>query len=155
MPAIYEHAVVVREEDLDRLRHANNQVYLRWMIKAAVAHSRAQGWPMDRYLELGAGWVVRRHEITYLAPALHEDEIIVRTWVSTLERATSKREYRILRPTDGVLLAEAATDWVFVDYSNQKVVRIPDDVAGAFEVLNEEQSKYPNTQLPKYPRKPE
>jgi len=138
MPAIYEHSVRVEECDLDLLRHANNQVYLRWMIKAAVAHSRIQGWPMDRYLALGAGWVVRRHEIEYLSPALCGDVLTVRTWVSAAGRATSSRMYRIIRPSDDRILAEAKTDWVFVDYENQKVIRVPQEVSKAFKVVSEE-----------------
>ncbi len=53
MPAIYEHSVSIAPEAIDRLGHVNNLVYLSWMIKAALAHSAAQGWPTDRYERLG------------------------------------------------------------------------------------------------------
>jgi acyl-CoA thioester hydrolase len=39
------------------------------MQDIAIEHSAAAGWPMARYVELGAGWVVRSHFIEYLRPA--------------------------------------------------------------------------------------
>ena len=63
MPAVYEHPHVVREDEIDGLGHASNVAYVAWMQGAAVAHSAAQGWPAEAYQSLGAGWVVRRHEI--------------------------------------------------------------------------------------------
>jgi acyl-CoA thioester hydrolase len=116
MVARFDYRHTVSREDIDDLGHAGNFHYIRWMQHAAVAHSTANGWPPQRYDELGAGWVVRSHQITYLKPA------------------TSLRRYDICRQ-DGTLLARAATDWAFVNYSRQKAVRIPAEVAECFEVV--------------------
>ena len=70
MNVIFEWPHVVGPEEVDELGRANNEAYLRWMNSAAVAHSAALGWPMERYFQMGEGWVVRRHEIEYLRPAL-------------------------------------------------------------------------------------
>ena len=50
-----------RADEIDGQGHANNVAYVQWMQDAAVAHSAAQGWPGERYVELGCGWVVRSH----------------------------------------------------------------------------------------------
>ncbi|MBI3829224.1 MAG: acyl-CoA thioesterase [Planctomycetes bacterium] len=135
MPAIYEHRLSVRASAIDRFGHANNQVYLAWLMQAAEAHSTAQGWPLEAYEHLGAGWFVRKHEIEYLRPALAGDELIVRTWVATLEKVTSLRRYEILRGPDAEKLAVASTNWVFVDFAKQSPCRIPEEVARSFEVV--------------------
>ena len=44
---------------------------------AALAHSAAEGWPAEAYQKLGAGWVVRSHQIEYLQPAFPGDQIVV------------------------------------------------------------------------------
>ena len=54
-------------EDIDELGHVSNLVYLRWVAEVAMAHSRARGWDFPRYRTLGAVFMVRRHEIDYVA----------------------------------------------------------------------------------------
>jgi acyl-CoA thioester hydrolase len=137
MPEIYEHHCTVKPTDIDQLGHVNNLVYLSWMIDAAVAHSKAQGWSQKEYQRIGFGWVVRAHNIEYLQPAFLENEIVVRTWVSEFRRIRSTRQYRIVRRIDGVLLATANTDWVWVSYTTWQPGRIPEQVVKSFEVVSE------------------
>lgn len=134
MVARFEYPHCVSHEDIDDLSHAGNFHYIRWMQHAAVAHSTANGWPAERYRDLGAGWVVRSHQITYLKPAFEGDELVIRTWVANMKPATSLRRYEICR-RDGTVLARAQTDWAFVNYAKQKAVRIPSAVADSFEVI--------------------
>ena len=136
MPKIYEHFHTVGDDEIDQLGHANNVAYVEWMQAAAVAHTAAQGWPGERYQQLGAGWVVRSHTIEYHRPALAGDRVVVRTWVATMKRVTSLRRYRIVRPTDGALLATAETKWAFVSYDTGRPERIPRRIAQAFEVVD-------------------
>ncbi len=134
MPAVYEHLHIVHANEIDRLGHVNNVEYLRWMMTAALAHSGAQGWGPDEYDRLGAGFVVRSHQIKYLQSAMLGDELTVRTWVSDFKRMSSTRQYKIFRCRDEALLASATTEWAFVDFANMKLARIPPQVAEAFEI---------------------
>lgn len=128
----HEYHFRVPAEDIDDLGHAGNYHYVRWLQQAAVAHSSALGWAAADYDELGAGWVVRSHQITYLYPAFEGDRLKIRTWVANLKSATSLRRYEILNEA-GTVLARAETDWAFIDYQRQKAVRIPRVVRGDFE----------------------
>ncbi len=134
MSARFAYPHIVTREDIDELGHAGNFHYVRWLQRAAVAHSAANGWPAERYSELGAGWVVRAHQITYLKPAYAGDELVITTWVENMRPATSLRRYEIHR-ADGALLARAETDWAFINYTTQKPVRIPPAVADSFEIV--------------------
>ena len=145
MPAVFHHPRTVAEAEIDQLGHVNNLVYLRWMLDAAVAHSRAQGWPGSAYQQLGAGWVVRSHHIDYHYPAVLGNEVVVQTWVADMKRVTSLRRFRIVRvdpespdqakPRREVLLASAATDWAFINFETRMPKRIPPEVSSAFEVV--------------------
>jgi len=128
----YVHEVEVQAEDIDRLDHASNQVYLRWVLEAALAHSTALGLDEEAYLRRGQAWVVRRHELTYWKPAFAGDRLRVETRVATMAAATSVRRTRIVRPKDGAVLFEAATDWVYVELQRGRPARIPDDVRARF-----------------------
>jgi acyl-CoA thioester hydrolase len=135
VPRIDVARFTVAPEAIDALAHANNREYLRWMEAAAVAHSAAQGWPMERYLALGAAWVVRSHYVQYLRPAFEADAIAVLTWVAGLERWTSRRRYLIQRERDRRTLARAETDWAFVDLATGRPREIPAELRDAFEVV--------------------
>ena len=135
MSAIFywEHAIL--DEEIDGQDHANNVAYVEWLQSAAVAHSAAQGWPGSRYKEIGFGWVVRRHTIEYLQPAHAGETIVVRTWVSTMKRVSSMRQYEIYRTSDKVLLAKAETLWAFIDYEERQPRRIAPEVATCFDLV--------------------
>ena len=161
MPAILEWTHTVVEDDLDGLGHANNISYLKWMQSAALAHSAAQGWPVEAYAALGCGWVVRSHFIEYLVPALLGDTILIRTWVADMGKVTSRRRFLILRAGDPrrgaserrshaehgneveageTVLAKAETNWAFVDYRTGSPKRIPPEVSRAFEVVTDDET---------------
>jgi acyl-CoA thioester hydrolase len=82
------------------------------------------------------GWVVRSHAIEYHQSAKAGDQITVRTWVATFKRVTSLRRYRIIRQTDGALLATAETKWAFINYATGQPHRVPTEVARAFEIVD-------------------
>jgi len=129
----FELKLTVRHEDIDDLNHAGNYHYVRWMQEAAIAHSSALGWPSEKYIEMGAGWVVRSHNIVYLKPAYEGDIIIIKTWVSDMKAVTSLRKYEIYND-DGEILARAETNWAFIDYETEKPTRIPAAITENFVI---------------------
>jgi acyl-CoA thioester hydrolase len=135
MPEVFEYRHTVAVDEIDVQGHANNVCYVAWLQAAALAHSAAEGWPAERYTALGRGWVVRSHSIEYHAPALAGNDIAVFTWVATMQKVTSVRRYRIVRRSDGMLLATAETRWAFVDYATGQPVRIPAEMACAFALV--------------------
>jgi acyl-CoA thioester hydrolase len=135
MPAIFEYKLTVPDSAIDGQGHVSNLEYVRWMQEAAVAHSAAQGWPRDRYRQLGAGWVVRSHKIEYLQASFAGDEVTVYTWVADFRKIRSLRKYKIVRTTDHQVLAVAETDWAFIALDQRVPRRIPAELAGAFEIV--------------------
>lgn len=135
MPAVYHYEHLVNDAEIDAQGHVNNLEYLRWAQSAAIAHSAAQGWPMEKYREMGAGWVVRSHRIEYFQSSFVGDRIVVQTWVSNFQKIQSLRKYRIVRPADEALLAVAETNWAFVEFKHGAPRRIPGELAASFEVV--------------------
>jgi len=134
MTAYFEYQHTVTGEGMGELERGGNYHYVKWTQHAAIAHSTANGWPPERYFELGAGWVVRSHKIIFLKPAFEGDELIIRTWVASARSASSIRMYEIVKP-GGEILAKAETEWAFVNYKRQRPIRIPVEVADCFEIV--------------------
>ncbi len=135
MPRVFSQRLIVTDDVIDMNRHVNNLAYLRWMLEGAIAHSAAQGWPVERYVALGQSWVVRSHFIEYLKPARLGEELLLLTWVEDLVSPRSRRRYRFWRPADGATIARADTQWVFVDTTRGRPAPIPDALATAFELV--------------------
>jgi acyl-CoA thioester hydrolase len=135
MPRILLHPFRVAPESIDVNGHVNNLEYLRWFQDAAVMHSAARGWPLERYQATGTAWVVRSHTIEYLAPAFAGDPITLATWVADLRPRSSTRHYLAWRPSDRRVVAEAHTLWVFVDAATGRPRSILDELRADFEIV--------------------
>ena len=51
-----------------------------------------------------------------------------------MERFSSKRRYHVIRQRDGRRLAEAETNWVFIDLETGELAEIPETVSAAFGI---------------------
>jgi len=125
----YVYPVTAVAADIDGLGHVNNIVYLRWVQEAAIAHWAALSNESinQKYL-----WVVLRHEIDYLQPALLHDAISVYTWVGKNEGARSQRHTQLYNALTGKKLAEAVTTWCLLDAVSKRPKRIDTDILALF-----------------------
>lgn len=124
-------SIGVTPDDIDELGHVSNQVYLRWVLEVATAHSASVGWSHREYRALGGVFVVRRHELDYLAPVLAGQQLRVSTWVESLRAASCVRATEIARDDD--IVFRAATTWVFTSLPTGRPQRIPDQLRAAFQ----------------------
>jgi acyl-CoA thioester hydrolase len=132
MPRTYTRRFRVRSTDCDAVGHVNHAVFLRYMQETAIEASADAGYDSAWYDETGTGWVIRRSRIDYLHPIRHGDAIDVNTYVVNVRRVRSQRNYDITRVGDGMPIARAATDWVFIDRRTGAPKRIPDDAPARF-----------------------
>lgn len=128
----YVHRVRVRAEDLDELGHVNNVTYLRYAEEAARRHAASRGFALADFRAAGILPVVRKHAIHYLRPALPSDALTVLTEVVRLQGARAVRRTEIRREVDGELLAQAETEWVWVDPERGRPRSAPAAVREAF-----------------------
>ena len=127
---VFECRVTVTGSDIDELGHVNNIVYLRWVQEAASAHwaQLSNDAINQKYI-----WVVMRHEIDYLQPALPGDAVIAQTWVGKNEGAKSNRHTQLYNAVSGKKLAEAITTWCLLDAGSKRPKRIEQDILELFE----------------------
>ncbi len=124
--------LTAQPSDIDDVNHVSNLVYVRWIQEVAVAHSTAVGWPFERYREHGAVFVVRRHEIDYVAPVLLDQKVRLETWVESVKAASCVRRTEIFRASDNQLVCRGNTLWAFMSFEAGRPQRIPQEVMAAF-----------------------
>ena len=135
---IYTQQITVGQDDIDMQHRVSNLRYVAWMQDVAVAHSAVCGWPMERYDSIGQGWVVRQHTITYKRPAFLGDVITAATWIASYASRRSLRRYAFWNAKEKALLAEAETQWVFIDVTSGKPVSVPDELQDSFPIVDED-----------------
>ena len=135
---IYTQQIMVGQDDIDMQHRVSNLRYMAWMQDVAVAHSAVCGWPMERYDSIGQGWVVRQHTITYKRPAFLGDVITAATWIASYASRRSLRRYAFWNAKEKALLAEAETQWVFIDMTSGKPVSVPGELPESFPIVDED-----------------
>jgi len=130
----YRMTLSAPQSDIDGLGHVSNVAYVRWIQEVAIAHSAAVGYDFARYEQLGAVFVVRRHEVTYLAPVFGGEEVVLATWIESFRGVTSDRHTTITRVSDGKEVVRAVTQWVLVSTESGRPRRIPIELAASFGV---------------------
>ncbi|QHL86109.1 acyl-CoA thioesterase [Nibribacter ruber] len=114
-------AIQVQPADIDALGHVNNVVYVRWVQEVSAAHWEhvAPQEIKDQYL-----WVILRHEIDFLKPAMPNDTVTGYTWVGDYHGAKFERYVSLYRTGTQELLASAKTIWCLVDAKTMRPRRI-------------------------------
>jgi acyl-CoA thioester hydrolase len=126
LPAAHLLKVMVDAADIDAYQHVNNAVYVTWLDRVAWDHSAFLGLPLSRCLELDRGMAVVRTVISYLRPALRDDELQIATWLLPAQsRLCVRRRFQIQRATDGATLARAETEYACIELSSGRPVRWP------------------------------
>jgi acyl-CoA thioester hydrolase len=129
-PAAFAHRFTVQLDDIDELGHAGNVTWVRWVNDAAIAHSASVGLGADVYRQIGVLWVVRKHEIEYLASALVGQTLVAATWVADIRGATSQR--RTLFSRADAILVRASTTWALIDATTGRPRRVPKDLMARY-----------------------
>jgi acyl-CoA thioester hydrolase len=147
----YTTDIHVTADAIDGNGHVNNAEFVRWMNDVAVAHAEREGWSAATRAA-GAAWVARSHHIEYLRPAFLGERVRARTWVVDVRGARSRRRYRFERAGgggsdgggkdgggsggagggDNTLLAEAETEFAFVDAQTGRPRRVPEELIALF-----------------------
>lgn len=126
---VFECGIKVMQEHIDELQHVNNVVYVQFMQDVADKHWHSIALS-DQEKEVA--WVVRRHEIDYLHPAVLGDELLIRTWTGEHGTVSWDRHYEIIRPADQKRIITAKSVWVLLDKTTGRPRRIEEPMLRRF-----------------------
>jgi acyl-CoA thioester hydrolase len=129
MKPVFEMALTAAPEHIDELGHVNNAVWVQWIQQVAVAHWDAVAAQAHKEAYF---WVVVRHEIDYLRPALAGDRIIARTWVADAPHGARFERFMEFTGADGKTCVRARTQWAIIDRAAGRPIRVPADLVAPF-----------------------
>ncbi|QCF27349.1 acyl-CoA thioesterase [Hydrocarboniclastica marina] len=134
LPTPYTLSLTVHETDVDRLGHANNVVYVRWLEDISWAHIESLGMTWELQLREGRAMAITRTEIDYLGSALAGDNLILGTWLVDYDgRIRSARRFQLVRCSDQRTIARAISRHACIDLKTQRPARIPQSIKTIME----------------------
>ena len=130
--------LVVAQDAIDVNGHVNNVQYVQWMQDAARHHSAGLGWHYERYVRLGATWIIRSHNIEYLHSSYLGDRLTVYTWVAHIKKFRSQRKFLFYRAEDATVVARASTVFIFCDIAGGGPRSIPQEVQLSYLAMGDD-----------------
>ncbi|WP_297798128.1 acyl-CoA thioesterase [uncultured Marinobacter sp.] len=130
LPSPFTMDILVKDEDTDRLGHANNVVYVRWLEDVSWAHIESLGMTWELHEATGKAMAITRTEIDYLASANAGDRLVLGTWLTGYDgRFRSSRQFQLVRVADGKTLVRAMSTHACVNMKTQRPSRAPKEFA--------------------------
>ncbi len=127
----------VRHYECDPNGHVNNAVYLGWAEEIAIEHADLSGFGPAWTAAQGGQWVIHRQQITYHHPAVYGDEVALTVRVELVRGVRGHRRTEIRRGRDDRLLADVATEWVWVRRGDGRPAPVPPAVVAAARAATE------------------
>jgi acyl-CoA thioester hydrolase len=115
----------IRHDECDAYGVLNNAIYLRLAQEAAWQHSIQAGFGPEYYESKQRAWIARDTTIEYQAPVRYGEQLRITTYVTSTRRTLARRMYEF--ETDRSI-AQAHTDWVFLDLPHGTPATIPDEI---------------------------
>lgn len=123
---VRETVLRVRYSEIDAQGHVNNANYLSYFEVGRVEWLRDAGHSYREMEERGYGFVVVEALVRYRRAAYFDDELTIRTEISTPNRASVRFTYEVLR--NGEPVATGHTRHAYVDLASGKPIRMPKDL---------------------------
>jgi len=133
MPKV-ETRVRVRYAETDQMGVVYHANYLVWMEVGRVEYCRAAGIRYrDMEREDGILLAVVEVNCRYLAPALYDEEVIVRTWIEQAHPRLLRFAYEMMDAATQRVLATGETKHIFCD-RERLPMKLPEKYRTAFGI---------------------
>ena len=111
--------------DTDCAAVVHNIAYLRFIEVARTRLAEQLGLQLREMAEKQKYPVVLRTEIDYRRAARLGDRLVVEAWLDRVERVRFRCAFKILRPDDGMLIAECQQTLALIELPAAKLLRLP------------------------------
>ncbi len=132
MPLYYERTFRVRHYECDTYGRLHPANFARFMQETALDASADAGYDISRYEDMKRLWLIRESRLSLKRPLTYDDLLLVKTWVHDFRRVRSRRAYEFRLVQTNELVAEASTDWIFIDTESERPTVVPPELISAF-----------------------
>lgn len=129
----FHFSLQVNHFDLDLRAEVSCATLFRYLEEAAIRGSAHFGFDIDWYTQRKQFWVIRTLQFERTCAPRYGEELNIHTWVSSMARVRSDRNYEIRRARNNQLVARAIANWVYLDAATLVPTRIPPEITAVFQ----------------------
>lgn len=125
MPFVGEATLYVRFAETDMMGIVHHASYIVYLEEARSAYARQRGQPYSEFEKSGYSLAVTEVHMRYVKPAVYEQQITIRAWISEMKSRGLTFAYEVVDAASGDVLATATSKHVCITHSGQ-VARLPE-----------------------------
>jgi acyl-CoA thioester hydrolase/thioesterase-3 len=127
--------LAVRPDDIDMNQHVHNSRYFDYVLAARYDQMRrCYGMPMEEFLRLGFGWVVKTAHLDFKRSLNLGDMMIVTTWIEEMFDDGVKVAFTIVKKESGKLCCDGYFDYTMVSLATGRATAIPQAIRDKYSV---------------------
>ena len=116
--------------DIDYEKHLQLTAAARFFQDMATRHASLMGIGADVLFSRGFTWLLHRLEMDFCRYPVLGEEITVTTWSRGFKHHQGLREYLI--SSDSGIVARGTSVWIFFDFVNKRVKKVPLEIAAHY-----------------------
>lgn len=125
----------VRPDDIDMFNHVHNSIYLDYVLAARYEQMEMYyGMSMEKFMELGYGWVVKAVQIDYKRPLGLGNKFSVQTGITNITKKGCKVEFEIKSAATNKISADGWFDFVMIDLKTGRGVEVTQEMIEKYSI---------------------
>ena len=125
----------VRPDDIDMFNHVHNSIYLDYVLAARYEQMELfYGMSMERFMEMGYGWVVQSVQINYKRPLGLGDKFTVETGIESINKKGCRIIFEIKNFKNNKLNTDGWFDFIMIDLKNGRGVAVSEEMINLYSI---------------------
>ena len=125
----------VRPDDIDMFNHVHNSTYFDYVLAARYEQmATCYKMPMEDFLKMGFGWVVRSAFVEYKRPLGLGDIFTVQTGIETINSKGCRVKFEIKINKTGKIACDGWFDYVMINITDGKSVKVSDQMISNYSI---------------------
>lgn len=129
--AIYTKKEQIKYLDVDKNNKLTNRAILNFMQDVAGEHAESLHDGLNDKEVTKTAWIILNWKLEVIKRPKYNETIEVSTWVSTIDKYFSIREFEI--KCNKEMVAKATSKWVLIDEKLGRITRIPNETIEKYE----------------------
>ncbi|MFC5284376.1 acyl-CoA thioesterase [Pedobacter alpinus] len=125
----------VRPDDIDMFNHVHNSIYLDYVLAARYEQMETcYGMSMEKFLEMGFGWVVKTVQIDYKRPLELGNTFSVETGITEINKKGCRITFDIVNLKTKKTSTSGWFDFVMIDLKTGRGVEVSEEMIQLYSI---------------------
>lgn len=125
----------VRPDDIDMFNHVHNSKYLDYVLAARYEQMHEfYGMSMEKFMDVGFGWVVSSVNIDFKRPLSLGDTFTVETGIVSIHRRGCRITFKITNLKNKKTSNDGWFDFIMIDLKTGKSALVSEDVIALYSI---------------------